>query len=76
MKKEVKDYDEYVLAAKYKICRNFNIELNNVSNVIDYQSHCNANTNVEIYRNRLDKNNLYEIVDYYDDNYNSYKKIT
>lgn len=71
-------HDEYQLAAKYKICKGDLIsELNNISNVIDCQSHCNANDECRnMSYNRLDqKCNLYKncrLIE--DDNYNSYTK--
>tara|TARA_Y100000741_G_scaffold125834_1_gene94858 strand:+ start:4030 stop:5523 length:1494 start_codon:yes stop_codon:yes gene_type:complete len=75
----IKDrHDEYQLAGKYKICKgNLISELNDVSNVIDCQSHCNANDECRnMSYNRLDKKcNLYKNCKLMrDDNYNSYTK--
>lgn len=70
--------DEYQLAGKYKICKGDIIsELNNVSNVIDCKSHCNANDECRnMSYNRLDRKcNLYKNCRLLrDDKYSSYTK--
>ena len=69
---------EYLLAAKYKICKgNLISELNDVSNVIDCMSHCNADVKCKnISYNKLDKKcNLYKNCRLLpDDKYSSYTK--
>tara|TARA_B100000401_G_scaffold203284_1_gene137086 strand:+ start:1125 stop:2618 length:1494 start_codon:yes stop_codon:yes gene_type:complete len=75
----VKDrHDEYKLAGKYNICKGDLLkQLNDVSNVIDCQSHCNANDickNIS-YNKSAKKCNLYKNCKLlYDDKYNTYTK--